>query len=349
MRRSIGHECDARSSIEELVDAIESRDAIDRKLATSHFQAARAPVLIVRVPIPPASREPVPWKPRSIVAGEWTITALSDGFLRLDGGSMWGVVPRAIWSKLTPPSDDHTILLALRPFLARRGSDVVVIEPGIGDRWDAKLRAIYGIERTTSVRATLGAVGVRLEDVTHVVATHCHWDHVGAWVEERDGEIVPLFPNARHFAPAVEVAIAKRPGHARAASYRAEDVLPIEASGRLETCAGSREILRGLRIHVLGGHSDGVSVVTLNEDGPGDAAIFWGDVVPTAHHVQPPYVMAYDIDVVKSFEQRSEWLARAAEKRWIGMFFHDPDVAFARIARAGRKYDVEVVNGESRA
>lgn len=293
----------------------------------------------------PASSSAPPWTPRTIRAGDWTITALSDGHLRLDGGSMWGVVPANLWRKLTPPADDNTILMALRPFLAVKGDVRCVIEVGVGDRWEPKWRAIYHILRDETLERTLRACGVAPEEVTHVVASHCHWDHVGAQVTERDGRLAPLFPNARHFAPAIEIAMAKKPGHARSGSYRAEDVEPIERAGLMEGYSGTREIVPGLRAHVLGGHSDGVAVITVNEDGPGDTAIFWSDVVPTAHHIQPPYIMAYDLDVVRSFEQRSEWLERAARGRWIGMFYHDVDHAFGRVTKSGKRYELEPVNG----
>jgi glyoxylase-like metal-dependent hydrolase (beta-lactamase superfamily II) len=297
--------------------------------------------MIRAVDLPPASQAPPPYQPRSIDAGSWRVTALSDGFLRLDGGSMWGVVPATIWRELTPPAEDNTILLALRPFLAERGRDKVVIEIGVGERWDPKWRDIYRMERTTTLAASLRACGVEPGEVTHVVASHCHWDHIGAAVVERDGELAPLFPNARHFAPRIEIEVAKRPGGARRASYRREDVEPLEHAGVLEAYEGERELLPGLVASVLGGHSDGVAVIVLD-----DAAIFWSDVVPTAHHAQPPYVMAYDIDVVRSFEQRSKWLARAAERTWVGLFFHDADHAFARVDRDGRRYAVEPVAGE---
>ena len=279
--------------------------------------------------------EPGPWSPRTIRAGGWEITALSDGHLRLDGGGMWGVVPKALWQRMTPADADNTIPLALRPFLAVRGDDVVVVEVGLGRRWDAKLREIYGMLPTDDLADTLRACGVSPADVTHVVASHCHWDHVGAQVVEERGRLVPLFPNASHLAPSVEIDIARAPGHARSGSYRAEDVEPLLAAGQLEGYAGSAELLPGLTAHVLGGHSDGVAVLTFGEDEPGDTAIFWSDVVPTTHHVQPPYVMAYDIDVVRSFEQRSAWLARAADEGWIGLFYHDVDHAFARVERDG--------------
>lgn len=274
--------------------------------------------------------------PRRTQVGEWRLTELGDGFLGLDGGAMWGVVPRNLWAKLTPPAEDNTIRLALRPFLAERDGLKVLIEGGIGDRWDEKLRRIYRIEPTVTLPQSLAAAGVAPEEITHVVLTHCHWDHAGALVEQRGGELVPRFARARHFAPAVEIAWASAPGHARSGSYRAEDIEPLTRAGLLEGYAGERELLPGLRAHVLGGHSDGSSVITLGE---GDArAVFWGDVVPTAHHIQPPYIMAYDIDVVRSFEVRSEWLARAADGGWTCLYYHDEHTAFARLERDGRRY-----------
>jgi len=296
--------------------------------------------------VSPVSGQPRPWQPRSVQLGEWRITALSDGYLRLDGGSMWGVVPRALWERMTPPAADNTILLALRPFLLERGSEKVLIEGGVGDRWDEKWRRVYQLHRTTTLEQSLALCGVECEEITHVVLSHCHWDHCGALVVEREGELVPHFPRARHHAPRVEIRVAKRPGHARRASYRAEDVEPLERAGVLQGFSGEVELLPGLVAHELGGHSDGVSVITLGAGA--DAAIFWADVVPTTHHIQPPYIMAYDIDVVRSFEVRSQWLARAADGGWTGLFYHDPQHAFGRISRAGRRFTCEPTAGALR-
>lgn len=286
--------------------------------------------------------------PRRIQAGAWRVTALSDGYFRLDGGAMWGVVPRNLWATLTPPGPDNTIRLALRPFLAERGVHKVLIEVGVGQRWEEKWQRIYGLEPSTTLEQSLRACGVAPEAVTHVVASHCHWDHIGAAVVERGGELAPLFANARHFAPKIEIAMAKQPGHARKGSYRAEDVEPLERAGLLTGYEGEFEVLPGLVAHQLGGHSDGVSVIVLDGDSadpkaPG--AIFWADVVPTAHHIQPPYIMAYDIDVVRSFEQRSAWLERAVERRWTGLFYHDETRAFGRIERDGKRYKLVELEG----
>lgn len=258
---------------------------------------------------------------------------------------MWGVVPANLWRSLTPPAPDNTIRMALRPFLARRGEAVVLIEGGVGARWSAKLRRIYHIDGGGSLGASLRDAGVDPAEVTHVVASHCHWDHIGALVVEGPDGPAPLCPNARHLAPAVEVERCLHPGHVRRGSYRPEDLAPIVEAGLLDTFEGRGEPLPGLVLHQLGGHSDGVSVVTLGAPGSvadgadsGDVAIFWSDVVPTTHHVQPPYIMAYDIDVERSFEQRSEWLARAADAGWLGLFYHDESEPFARLTREGRRY-----------
>jgi glyoxylase-like metal-dependent hydrolase (beta-lactamase superfamily II) len=275
--------------------------------------------------------------PREIEVDGWRIRELSDGFFRLDGGAMWGVVPANIWRKLTPPAEDNTIRMALRPFLAERGEHKVVLEVGVGQRWEKKWREIYHLEPSTTLVESLAACGLEPEDITHVVASHCHWDHIGAMVVERGGELAPLFPQARHFAPRIEIAMAKKPGHARAGSYRADDLLAVEQAGLLSATDGSFEVLPGLHIHTLGGHSDGVSVITIGDEAK-ECAIFWSDVVPTTHHIQPPYIMAYDLDVARSFEVRSHWLERAAEGAWVGLFYHDEEHAFGRIVREGKRY-----------
>ncbi len=294
----------------------------------------------------PASIVPPPYRARTLRAGGWDVTELSDGFLRLDGGAMWGVVPATMWRAMTPPDAENRILMALRPFLARKGDVVALIEGGIGTRWDAKKRLIYGIEATTGLAESLAHCGVRPDEVTHVVASHAHWDHFGAAVVERGGALAPLFPNAKHFLPRVEISNALNPDHVRRASYRPEDVEPLAREGLLVAYEGSAEIAQGLRVHVLGGHSDGVAVITLDEERD-DGAIFWSDVVPTAHHVQPPYIMAYDIDVARSFEVRSCWIARAAERGWTGLFYHDVDTAFGRIEKDGKRYRLVALAGSA--
>ncbi|MCP3916532.1 MAG: MBL fold metallo-hydrolase [bacterium] len=295
---------------------------------------------------PVASRTPGPWRRRRIQVGEWTVTELWDGTFRLDGGAMWGVVPKVLWQRMTPAGVDNTIPLALRSFLAERGDQRVLIEGGIGDRWTDKECRIYGIEASVDLEGALSACGVAADDVTHVVLSHCHWDHVGALARAADGRLIPRFPRARHFAPRIEVEMAKKSDHARRGSYRPDDMRTIEDAGLLETYEEDAELFEGVHVHHVGGHSDGVSLVTLGLDAVEPTVVFWTDVVPTTHHIQPPYVMAFDIDVVRSFEERSKWIARAADEGWIGLFYHDVDEAFGRIVRDGKRYRLEPIENE---
>lgn len=297
--------------------------------------------------------ESTSWTRKSVQVGEWRVTALSDGFFRLDGGAMWGVVPATIWRPMTPPAADNTIRLALRPFLLERGDQKVVVEGGVGDRWTDKLRGIYHIDRSTSLRETVTACGLEPEEITDVVASHCHWDHIGGLVEDREGVLTPLFPNARHYMPGVEFEMVKNPDPIRRGSYRPEDALPLEEAGLVEVYDArgmeDLELFDGLRVRHVGGHSDGVCLVTINEKADGETAVFWTDVVPTTHHIQPPYIMAYDVNAAVSYDQRSALLEEAAREGWIGLFYHDEDHAFGRVTREDRRYvlgHVELIEGE---
>lgn len=282
------------------------------------------------------------WRPERVQVGAWRVTALLDGTMRLDGGAMWGVVPKTLWAKLTPPDADNTIALALRPFLLECGDLRVVLEPGIGGHVGEKWRRIYAIERRTTLESSLAALGLAPADVTHVVASHCHFDHIGGWLtRDGSGALVPLFPRAVHRVPRVEIAAAKSPDPARKGGYEPELVRVIERAGLLQPYAAEEELLPGLVAHEAAGHSDGVSVITVNEAGPGETAIFWADVVPTSHHVQPAYIMAYDLDVPRSFASRSRWLERAASEGWLGLFYHDIEHAFGRVRRVGERYTFE--------
>jgi len=177
---------------------------------------------------------PPPYEPSEVTVGRWRITALLDGWLRLDGGAMWGVVPAPMWRAMTPPDERNRILLSLRPFLLRDGEHVVVLEPGVGDRWTEKELDRYGIERRDTIDETLDRVGVSPAEVTHLIASHGHWDHIGAVLKERDGAIVPRFPNARLSLPEVERAMALDPDPIRRGSYRPEDLRSLDEAGRVD-------------------------------------------------------------------------------------------------------------------
>ena len=269
----------------------------------------------------------------SVSVGGWRVRPLVAGWVRLDGGAMWGVVPRALWEGWTPPEADHTIRLALRCFLAEREDRRVLIEAGAGDRWSEKLARRYGIEGGGLTKG-LAELGLAPEDVTDAVGSHAHWDHIGGWTVEDEAGARPLLEKARHWLPEVEVERCLDPEPARRASYRASDLEPLLAAGRVATFRGRAEIAPGIVVEEHGGHSAGTSVVWLGK-GASESAVFWSDVLPTTHHTQPAFVMAFDLDVRRSYDVRRALFEQAAEARSVGLFYHDPEHAFARLERDG--------------
>ncbi len=277
-----------------------------------------------------------------IDAGPLRVTGLRDRDFRLDGGAMFGVVPRALWERVEPADPaDHTIPLATRPLLVEGASvGPIVVEPGIGGRWDAKRRRLYRIEESPTIEESLARSGVAPEDVRVVVLTHFHWDHAGAATIEREGRVVPRFPNARHVVPRVEADVCVSGETLRRASYREEDARCLDEAGLLACFDGAEEeVAPGVVVHRLGGHSDGVSVVTIR--GGGRTVCFWSDVVPMRHHVHPLWIMAYDLDAGASYAVRRPWIERAAEEGWIGALYHDRTIGFARFLREGERWRAE--------
>ena len=267
--------------------------------------------------------------------GRFRVTALRDANFALDGGAMFGVVPRVLWEKLTPINEDHTVPLSTTPYLLQDGEHTIVIEPGLGLRWPDKQRSMFHIDHSAGheLLASLRAHGVEPEQVTHCLMTHGHWDHIGAACGE-DG--APVFPRAEYWMPRSERDACMNPDHLRRASYRREDLAPIEDAGQLRTLVDQFDILPGVKMVEVGGHSDGVSLVLVED--AGEKACFWADVVPTRHHVHLPFIMAYDMNAAKSFEVRSEWIARAAAEGWTCLLYHDPEQPIGRFVGGDRRY-----------
>lgn len=239
---------------------------------------------------------------------------------------MFGIVPKPVWERTNPPDDRNRIRLALRPLLIVTGSEHVLIDTGIGDKWDARSTDVYRIEHTDTIESSLARAGFGPEDITGVVLTHLHFDHAGATTKlDESGKPVPRFPNARHYVQQKEWDAAINTNRRTRGSYRPDDFLPVRAAGLLELIDGPFALERGLELLPTGGHTPGHQVVLIRSDG--QAAIYWGDLIPTRSHLATPYIMGYDLAPLETMTQKEKLVGMAIAGRWVSFFEHDPDFA----------------------
>lgn len=258
--------------------------------------------------------------------GKFRLFVHNHGIFRLDGGAMFGAVPKAIWSKLIPVDDENRIPMATRSLLIETGKRVFMVDAGLGDKWSEKTRRIYDIRNVDSREAGIGP-----DIVTDIVLTHLHFDHCGGISRFREGnpeEIEPVFPKARIYVQADNVKTARRPNRREKASYLEENVSLLEKA-KVVLTRGSEEIYPGIWVHQQDGHTRGHQWVEVRNGN--ESVVFTGDAVPTARHLPLPYGMGYDICTEKLLKEKEQLLGRALARRWILVFPHDPDIAAATL------------------
>jgi glyoxylase-like metal-dependent hydrolase (beta-lactamase superfamily II) len=270
-------------------------------------------------------------KGESRIVGDIRVTALDAGRFRLDGGTMFGVVPRSIWEKKIPPDERNRIQLGLTCLLVETPADTVLVETGIGAaKLSPKYRAIYGADTSCGVIEALAEEGVASEAVDRVVLTHLHMDHAGGTTVRTDSGFEPAFPNARYTVQRKEWEDALDADRQTVRGYHAAtDLVPLERAGVLELLEGDAEICPGVRTILTPGHTTAHQSVLVQ--GGGETVCFIGDLVPTRHHVRPVYIMAFDLYPRKTFEVRQQVLTQAAEEGWLVAWPHDPEQNWAHI------------------
>ena len=237
-----------------------------------------------------------------------------DAEFRLDGGAMFGVVPRALWSRVCPPDEHNRVRLNMNCLFVDTGSERILIETGIGSKWSPKQEEMYGIARERSLSDSLRAVvGCNAEDVTIVVNTHLHFDHAGGNTLLDDGSVArPAFPNARYFVSRAEYEHAERPHERDRASYLPDNWRPLVESGQLELKEDEYEVVPGLSMECVPGHSRTMQCFRLERGG---RTLFgFADLVPTRAHVASAWIMGYDLYPVETLEAKKRLLPEAARE-----------------------------------
>ena len=274
--------------------------------------------------------------------GAFTVHAIQAGGQRLDGGAMFGVVPKPLWEKRIPADERNRIQLGMRCLLIEHPSGLILIDTGAGNKENEKFKDIYGIEnagggRLTMLEDGLAQVGVRPSDIVLVINTHLHFDHAGGNTRLRpDGSLEISFPNATYIIKRGEYEYATHPNERTGASYFDRNYTPLEAANKVEWVSREKEIVKGIRVIPTPGHTPFHQSILI--ESAGERAFYLGDLVPTHAHLPLPWIMGYDVEPLVTLETKRRILKQAVEENWLLIFEHDASVPWGRIEHDGKAY-----------
>jgi glyoxylase-like metal-dependent hydrolase (beta-lactamase superfamily II) len=278
--------------------------------------------------------------------GEYEACAISTGIFGLDGGSMFGTVPKVLWEKAIPADENNRIPMEARALLLKSKDKNILIDCGngqdfiakYGEKLGSKFAEMYNIKKDgANLIGSLKSEGLEPKDITHVIFTHLHFDHCGGGVCEQNGELVPAFPNAQYFVQEANLNAAKNPNARERSSYFQSNFEPLIKRNVLTTFKGDTEnILPGISVYVSNGHTEGQQVVKIT-DGK-TTLLYCADLIPTSAHIRLPWIMGYDLHPLLMLEEKARFLGPAADEGWYLFFEHDPARAFGKAERHGHDF-----------
>lgn len=251
---------------------------------------------------------------------------INTGLFKLDGGAMFGVVPKTLWQKLNPPDENNMCTWAMRCLLVEDGNRLILIDNGIGNKQDDKFFAHYYLHGDDTLDKSLQALGHHRNDITDVFLTHLHFDHCGGSIERQGDKLVPAFKNATYWSNEAHWKWAVHPNDREKASFLRENILPIEQSGQLKFVEQRDGISFSdhMRVRFAYGHTDAMMLPEIRYNG--QTIIYMADLLPSAAHIPLPYVMAYDMFPLTTLEEKKRFLMEANEKQYVLYFEHDPSI-----------------------
>ena len=258
--------------------------------------------------------------------GEFELFVVSDGTFRLDGGAMFGTIPKVLWERTNPADDRNRILMGLNCLLIRTPTENILVDTGLGNAYDEKFAFLYGVDKSgVDLLKSLAAAGVGAADINRVILTHLHFDHGGGnCFQDENGEFRPTFPNALYYINQGELAYAKEPDPRSKPSYLPYTWEPLERRGQIELISGEVEVVPGVTILSAPGHTPNHQIVKVQSAGL--TACFLADLVPTPSHLKTHYVMGFDLDALTAMKNKERILKQAQAENWLLIFEHSPEV-----------------------
>ena len=258
--------------------------------------------------------------------GEFELFVVSDGTFLLDGGAMFGTIPKVLWERTNPADDRNRILMGLNCLLIRTPSENILVDTGLGNAYDEKFAFLYGVDKSeTDLLRSLAAVGMQAADINKVILTHLHFDHAGGnCFQKEEGKFEPTFPNAIYYISQGELAYAKEPDPRSSPSYLPYTWEPLEKRGQVALISGDKEVAPGVTVLSAPGHTPNHQIVMVKSGGL--TACFLADLVPTPSHLKTHYVMGFDLDALTAMKNKERVLKQAQVENWLLIFEHSPGV-----------------------
>lgn len=259
-----------------------------------------------------------------MITGNFTITEIITGTFALDGGAMFGVIPKTLWERSNPADHKNRIAMVTRSLLIRDGIHTILVDTGMGEKWSEKHREIYKLDFSKhSLTKGLAREGLYPDDITHVILTHLHFDHTGGSIYEQQGLLKPYFPNAQYFTLKEQWDWALSPSEKDRASFIKDNFIPLQLHNQLTLLNSPKEFpLTGITGYVSYGHTKGMWLPIISDEN--QTVVYCADLIPTTSHVPIPYVMGYDNHPLIAMKEKKEFLQNAVKKNWILTFEHDP-------------------------
>lgn len=269
---------------------------------------------------------------------------IDTGFFKLDGGAMFGVVPKTIWQRLNMPDAKNLCTWAMRCLLIVQKNRRILIDTGLGNKQSEKFFSYVEPHGEANLLSSLAKKGFSPADITDVILTHLHFDHVGGAVSKNEnGNLVPTFPNATYWSNEEHWQIAMKPNAREKASFLKENFVPLQEQNQLKFVKDGEEIAAGVSVRFVYGHTHAMMLPHIKYQGK--TLVYLADLIPSAAHIKLPYVMAYDMQPLVTLQEKKEYLEEAVEKRHILFFEHDAKIACATVKRTekGIVFDKEIV------
>jgi methylmalonyl-CoA epimerase len=321
-----------------LIDEQPRPGAQSALVAFIHPSAAHGVLMELKQAAPPRSSLTAQRMP----FGDVSLVSVHDGVFGLDGGAMFGVVPRTLWAPHAPPDDRNRIRLATRPLIVEAEWGRLMIDCGIGDKMDAKQRDLYAVNRDQTLDDALATVGLAADRIDLVLATHLHFDHFGGATIRRDGRLEPRFARARYIIRRAEWEDATHTHERNRASYIADDFVPLKQAGVVDFHDHDQTIKPGLRVVRTGGHCPQHQIVLV--ESAGRMAVFPADLIPTTAHIRDAWIMGYDLAPMETLAFKKRFIREAIDREYLIFFEHDPLVAAGYIReKDGRRYVDQVL------